>query len=195
MINVRKGLYETNSSSVHTLVISNRGVSVPSVVDLVPGDYAFFSGEITDMLSYVWTYYLAKRREVQFIEWLYDIGVLEVYVEGVLIGKTQLENLEINNRGAMDSYNLDTLERDVFSDLDLVKRLLFGSGSYVYGGTVGYFDHIPGLYFEVVDEEDLEDIDDMDDDVVYGTEEQFDDAVSKWIKKTEAKGYTVEICG
>ena len=53
MIQIRKGCFETNSSSVHALVIpDDQTISIPTKVTLYSGEYGWENEEYGDTLNY-----------------------------------------------------------------------------------------------------------------------------------------------
>lgn len=69
MIQIRPMMFETNSSSTHTFVYDS--LNIPNTITLNDKDKDLF-----------WEYYTTYKEN--FINWLYKIGVKQVYVNEVL---------------------------------------------------------------------------------------------------------------
>lgn len=55
MLTIRQGLFETNSSSVHVLVIpKDTDISIPSKVYLDGGEYGWQHEKVTDTINYMY---------------------------------------------------------------------------------------------------------------------------------------------
>ena len=78
MLTIRQGLFETNSSSVHVLVIpKDTDISIPSKVYLEGGEYGWQHEKVTDTINYMYQACLdAGEEEVsRFILYLMDKGI------------------------------------------------------------------------------------------------------------------------
>ena len=122
MIQIRQGLFETNSSSVHVLVIpKDTEIIIPQIVYLRGGEYGWSSDEEYDTMSYFYEACLARGQEEvnKLVSYLKRKGVEEVHCA--------------RSNGYIDHSNevpLDTL----FRNENLLDRFLFGRGSFVETG-------------------------------------------------------------
>lgn len=120
MLTVRLNTFETNSSSVHTLVIpKDTKITIPNRVTLFPGEYGWGPDEVYNTMDYIYT--ACKDRgqdEVEkFLNYLKNKGIEEIecrdadwfYVD----------------------HEWDLPLDDLFSNEDLLDRFLFGEDSYI----------------------------------------------------------------
>lgn len=125
MINIRKNLFETNSSSVHALVIpKDQKIYIPTTVILRYGDYGWEFDTYYDTIDYIYT--ACKDRgdkEVEkLINYLKHKGVEEIIV-------SEQDN---DSWGIDHSYEVPL--DDLFNNENLLDRFLFGADSYVQTG-------------------------------------------------------------
>ena len=128
MITVRKGIFETNSSSVHVLVIpKDTDISIPSRVYLEGGEYGWQHEKVFDTINYMYQACLdAGEEEVsRFILYLMDKGI-DVDYHGY-------DQKKFINDGFIDHGYEIPLEH-LFKSKRLLDRFLFGTGSYVQLG-------------------------------------------------------------
>ncbi len=176
MIQIRQGIYETNSSSVYTLIIKKDGeVKIPNFVWLMTGQYGWENDEVYDKMEYIWTYlakYGSKEDIKSFINWLYDIGVGEIEVTG-------WPDIDLEREPVLGKYDgIDHGRELPFRQLcannyQLLKQLLFcdeskiftgnDNGNYSYGPMPSSADH----------------------------EDDYCEAMEKWQKEMEDKGYVI----
>ena len=123
MINIRRNLFETNSSSVHSLVIpKNQDIKIPRKRSLFYRDYGWEAGGTYDTLSYIYTACKDRGDEYveRFIEYLTDKGI-EV---------TEYHSSNMFGIDHSDEVPLD----DLFNNTELFDRLLFGVKSFIQTG-------------------------------------------------------------
>lgn len=116
MINIRNGLFETNSSSSHSLVVSLiqiDGLEITPIVNIESGHAPW---DIN--IHGCYTYFKEKGREKQFFGFLLFNGVKQIFVDGKPVGA-------------------DSEDRDItmsFSPEELLSRC-FGLTEYFYEGS------------------------------------------------------------
>ena len=128
MITIRTGLFETNSSSVHILVIpKDTDIVIPDKVYLVGGEYGWQHEKVTDTINYMYQACLdAGNDEVsRFIIYLMDKGI-DVDYHGY-------DQKRFINDGFIDHGYEIPLEH-LFKSRRLLDRFLFGVDSYVQLG-------------------------------------------------------------
>lgn len=124
MLNIRKSLFETNSSSVHALVIpKDQSISIPKKVILHYGEYGWEADSYDDTLDYVYTACVDQgQKEVdKLISYLKYKGVEEI----------ELRNSEYNY-GIDHGYEVPL--DDLFTNENLLDRFIFGNKSFVQTG-------------------------------------------------------------
>lgn len=146
MRTIRKGIFETNSSSTHTLVISNEDTLAKK--DFLYFDFDEFGWEFEEYntpeerASYLWTYFVYMYSDYDSSTHTYDYSK-------ALEWKDKLENI-LNNNGIKcefaDPYIKDTgyidhgnelngfFESMIENDNDKLINYLFGSDSAIYTG-------------------------------------------------------------
>ena len=113
MINIRKSIFETNSSSTHCIVYS-RDLTIPKEVKI--NTKVNYSYEDFDQIA---EYY--KDDPDNFIAWLHRIGVERIYVDDKLI-----ENIhELVKIPKMFNWTCEGHNDDI-SDEEILKYSLFG---------------------------------------------------------------------
>lgn len=142
---VRRSVFETNSSSVHTLsIIKNpEHFEIPEQVTIDTSAYFGWGRELfTDLnskLSYIWLaiddfwYFrdmpyeetLKKREELHntFKQKLLECGVKEINV---------IDSDSVTFNGVDHGDEAEEFIEAIFSDMDLFKNFLFDSKSYIY---------------------------------------------------------------
>ena len=93
MLNIRNGIFETNSSSTHSLVVSLiqiDGLEIPSTVDIESGHFP-----LDNNVHGCYTYFKEKGREKQFFGFLLSKGVKQIYVDGIPV-KADSEDRDIS---------------------------------------------------------------------------------------------------
>lgn len=133
IVQIRREVFETNSSSTHSVSISNNPIFVEPIIredtiELLPGEFGW---EINvyyywkDKASYALTYALglgdaeASREHVEML-----INVIEQHT-----GKKVYIN-EDEGKGNIDHQSWDTASL-IFVDEDTLKRFIFGRESYL----------------------------------------------------------------
>lgn len=142
---VRRSVFETNSSSVHTLsIIKNpEHLEIPEQVTIDTSAYFGWGRELfTDLnskLSYIWLaiddfwYFrdipyeetLKKREELHdtFKQKLLECGVKEINV---------IDSDSVTFNGIDHGDEAEEFIEAIFSDMDLFKNFLFDNESYIY---------------------------------------------------------------
>ena len=122
MISIRIGLFETNSSSVHVLVIpKDTDIHIPSHVNLYGGDYDWGPDSEDDTIQY---FYQACK----------DMGKDELNKFFAYLSRKNIdfEEMSIKTKyfGGIDHVEELPLE-ELFNNENLLDRFLFGIGSYI----------------------------------------------------------------
>lgn len=128
MIEIRQGIFETNSSSIHCLVIpKDCELVIPKKVYLEGGEYGWEFRVEDDTINYMYQACLdAGEEEVsRFILYLMDKGI-EVNYHGY-------DQKKFINDGYIDHGYEIPLEH-LFKSKRLLDRFLFGQGSFVQLG-------------------------------------------------------------
>lgn len=140
MIQVRIGQFETNSSSVHVLVIpKDTPVSIPHKVFLEGGEYGWSEDTEYDTLNYFYQACLDHGKEEleKFFDYLKRKGVEEIHAPEINWVKSEWHGKEYeyaeNNDGYIDHSNEVPLE-EMFANENLLDRFLFGNDSFVKTG-------------------------------------------------------------
>ncbi len=139
MIEIRDGFFETNSSSVHVLVIpKDTKIDIPHKVFLSGGEYGWSSDTEYDTLNYFYQACVDNGREEleKFFEYLKRKGVEEIHAPEINWVKSEWNGREYeyaeNNSGYIDHGNEIPLD-DLFANENLLDRFLFGD-SFVETG-------------------------------------------------------------
>lgn len=139
MIEIRSSIFETNSSSVHVLVIpKDTSISIPHKVFLRGGEYGWSFGTEYDTLNYFYQARVDHGREEleKFFEYLKSKGVEEIHAPEINWIKTDWGGQEYeyaeNSDGCIDHYEGIPLD-ELFANENLLDRFLFG-GSFVETG-------------------------------------------------------------
>ena len=133
MINIRHSIFETNSSSVHALVIpKDTQIYIPKKVNLYGGDYGWSEGIEDDTINYFYQACLDQGKEEveKFFAYLRKKGVEEINAKEM---RWDEEGYDMTNDGYIDhAYEIPLDE--LFKNEQLLDRFLFGSDSYVHTG-------------------------------------------------------------
>lgn len=151
MVKIRKGTFETNSSSTHSICIckEDRGLSIPERISINLKDYEFgweydkYYGT-DEKLAYIIMGLLGKTYYADFIEGCNDLKrlletigkwVKSVNIQGLEMtmydGKTYLEESD----GYVDhASEMGELLEAILADEDLLKRYLFSTDSIIFTG-------------------------------------------------------------
>lgn len=123
MIQIRYNIYETNSSSVHALVIPNDNpIVIPKTVRLRGGEYGWEDAEYWDTLNYL--YEACRYHPTEKQKLLNFLNRLDIEIE------EDTKNVEWNY---VDHCNCIPFE-ELFGDENLLTKFLFGVNSYVKTG-------------------------------------------------------------
>lgn len=136
MISIRTSIFETNSSSVHALVIpKDTKITIPNRVSLYYGEYGWEQSVETDTLDYIYTACVDRGQEEvdKLISYLKRKGVEEINI---------LSSNDNGNYGIDHGYDVPLAE--LFANENLLDRFLFGYNSYVQTGN----DNDGGDYME-----------------------------------------------
>ena len=140
MIQIRSNYFETNSSSVHVLVIpKDTTISIPRKVFLFGGEYGWSFGTEYDTLSYFYQACVDNGREEleRFFEYLKRKGVEEIHAPEINWVKSEWDGKEYeyadNNEGYIDHCGEIPLD-ELFANENLLDRFLFSTGSFVETG-------------------------------------------------------------
>lgn len=141
-IQIRKGLFETNSSSVHSIVIGNNGEDIhkglPTTLEFHGGDFGWEHEVYTDTdskASYLYTSIVNCRSDIDVEDALERIKqILEKWNV-----KAVFEELDKNNNFRRfcyvdHAYNNLGLINELITNEDLLMNYLFSSGSSVETG-------------------------------------------------------------
>jgi hypothetical protein len=125
MINIRSGAFETNSSSVHALCISNdKHLIIPYHVVLRGGDFGWNDEEVWCNMDYLYQACL-------------DVGKEQLLFDFLDKHNISWERYSDDNIGYVD--HADALDlTDLFSDENRLLRFLFGGKSFVKLGNDNY---------------------------------------------------------
>lgn len=140
MIQIRQNIFETNSSSVHALVIpNNQSIHIPNRVSLSGGEYGWENDVDGDTLDYFYQACLDRGREEvdKFFNYLKRKGVEEINAPEIHWVKSEWNGREYeyadNNDGYIDHASDVPLE-DLFANETLLDMFLFGDSSYIRTG-------------------------------------------------------------
>lgn len=125
MLNIRKNLFETNSSSVHALVIpKNQTIHVPKTVYLRYEEYGWEFSTYGDTINYLYTACVDAGQEFvnKLIKYLKRKGVKQI---------EEMGGQDVNF-GIDHSYEVPLDE--LFENKSLLDRFLFGTESYIQTG-------------------------------------------------------------
>lgn len=141
MFSIRQNFFETNSSSVHALVIpKNTPIHIPKRVVLQGGEYGWEFEERYDTLDYIYETCVHRGRDEleKFFAYLKRKGVEEIYAPEINWAKDEDDGEEYyyakDHDGYVDHSEEVPLET-LFTKEDLLDRFCFGEGSYVQTGT------------------------------------------------------------
>jgi len=126
MIQVRKEMFETNSSSVHVLVIpKDVKIIIPNVVYLHRNEYGWSDDNEFDTLSYFYQACVdcGTDEVLKLIEYLKRKGVEEIHCR-------EIDSTMSNFSGYIDHGENIPLDY-LFSNENLLDRFIFGSESFV----------------------------------------------------------------
>lgn len=137
MISIRNRQFETNSSSVHVLVIpKDTNIRIPKVVSLTGGEYGWENEEYWDTLNYFYQACVDAGREsvAQFFAYLKGKGVEEIHAPELHWVKSKYGDYDYadNNCGGIDHSSEIPLQY-MFANERLLDAFLFGDSFVVTG--------------------------------------------------------------
>ena len=143
MFNIRKGSWETNSSSVHVLVIpKDTNITVPKKVFLSGGEYGWEAGH-ANPLDYMYQACVDAGKEEldKFFDYLKRKGVEEIHSPELNWETDVYDGREYTYAKGKDGYDIGWIDHgyeipldDMFANENLLDRFLFGDGSFVETG-------------------------------------------------------------
>lgn len=144
MIEVRMSFFETNSSSVHALVIpKDTKLYIPDTVHLHTGEYGWSCEKEYDTLSYLYTACATYGKD--------EVNKLIAYLH-----RKGVENIDCHEG---DWYYVDHDEcipfNELFTNENLLDRFLFGEDSYVQMGNDNSDGEDPDEYSYDLDKYDI----------------------------------------
>lgn len=110
MIIIRKGMFETNSSSCHTYIYDRSELVIPSKIYINTNDDK-------EIINYYYQIY-----ENDFIAWLQKIGVKDIYINGEQITEIYEQHQQI----LLPNHSCEWHNADI-GDEEIVKYNLFGT--------------------------------------------------------------------
>ena len=140
MIQIRLSQFETNSSSVHSLVIpKDTKIDIPHSVYLFEGEYGWTEHKDYDTLSYFYTACVERGKEEveKFFSYLKRKGVEEINSRELRWKKDSYEGKEYEYAEGFDGYidHGGELPLDeFFANENLLDRFLFSEDSFVETG-------------------------------------------------------------
>ena len=118
MINIRRGAFETNSSSVHALCISkDTKFTIPNHIILIGGEFGWRDDVDGGTIDYLYQACL-------------DVGKEQLLFDFLDKHNIAWERYSEENNGYVDHANALDLD-DLFSDENRLLRFLFGGKSFV----------------------------------------------------------------
>lgn len=142
MIAIRNNFFETNSSSVHVLVIpKDTNIHIPTKIYLHRGKYGWETDDVIDTIDYFYQACVDRGQEevMKFIEYLKRKGVEEIHYKE--LDYSHEENTW-QTSGWIDHSNEIPLD-EFFNNESLLDRFLFGEGSFVRTGNDNGRDECP----------------------------------------------------
>lgn len=141
MIQIRKSVFETNSSSVHSLCISRAAPKLPKKIIFRAGEYGWESG-VAQPASYLYSYCLNDADDLRRLR--DAVEALGVECKFVKPG-TKRAYIDVDQFSYGDEYwglinqpsDLWWPFSDMMSNPELLAQFLFGEESVVYTGNDG----------------------------------------------------------
>ena len=141
MKKVRKGIFETNSSSTHAICVAvEENINLPKSIHFGIGEYGWEVDTVYDTADYLYTGLLACRRgeDIEKIkQWLEEDGVKATFEEPVYRVWKSNDGVEHKylDRGYVDhAYELREFLDAVTNDKHHCYEFLFSKGSFVNTG-------------------------------------------------------------
>ena len=133
---IRSSVFETNSSSTHSIAISKKPVVIGTRLSFRVGEFGWENG-IADTADYLYTGILEQENRDELLDKLKEIldkYEIEYYFQKPKLSKSEYGDYYYLEHGYVDhSYELKDFIEVVLSDEDLLMRYLFGD-STVYTG-------------------------------------------------------------
>lgn len=136
MIQIRNSLFETNSSSVNTLVIpKDASISIPERVSLFYDNYSSWRyTEDTDTLNYAYSMCV-------------DRGDCEILLFLNYLRRKGVKEIETHPTTGVEEWNIDYDDsaiplKDIFGSEKVLDLFCFGSGSMIYEGNDNDSDNL-----------------------------------------------------
>ena len=152
-VSYRNGVFETNSSSVHAIVINKQNMAVNngSIVTVKPGDYGWEFEEYrtpSQKINYLWTAIVDNKENLEsWKEYLRE--ALELSDGVVFIDEPEDSIMDTVDHAEELKDLLKTLRKDP----KLLMKFVFGD-SYIVTGNDNTTEEMPGIP-SVLDESDL----------------------------------------
>ena len=152
-LSARNGVFETNSSSVHAIVINKQNLAENngSIVSVTPGDYGWEYEEYrlpAQKLNYLWTAIVDNKENlVSWKEYLKEALKLS---DGVVF----IDEPEDTLSGSVDhAEELKDFLKEMRKNPDLLNKFIFGD-SYIVTGNDNVESSMPGVP-SILDDRDL----------------------------------------
>ena len=136
---IRKGVFETNSSSTHSIAIAKASVNIPkeAFINFHIGEYGWEEGEYS-FPSYMYTTLLANddMESLEKLKSILDKWGIKYKFEKPIWGYSTYRGEEcryLDYGGVDHSYEALPIMKEILNDEDLLARALFGD-STVYTG-------------------------------------------------------------
>ena len=156
MVKIRKGMFETNSSSTHTIIITDKNCEPGAIVDFRIGEFGWGFDRldtIDEKASYLYTIgceLLGRDIYQDLYETLCKYGVKCTCTEPAEFDKGGgwLDNGYVDHCGDGDSYDF---VRDLLAHEKLLIRYLFSPESFVVTGNDNCYDKEYNWYEKQLD--------------------------------------------
>ena len=152
-LSTRNGVFETNSSSVHAIVINKQNLAENngSIVSVTPGDYGWEYEEYrlpAQKLNYLWTAIVDNKENLDsWKEYLREALKLS---DGVVF----IDKPEDTLSGSVDhAEELKDFLKEMRKNPDLLNKFIFGD-SYIVTGNDNVESSMPGVP-SILDDRDL----------------------------------------
>ena len=131
MIKIRKNVFETNSSSTHSIAISKKKPVIPNFISFSLGEYGGEVDEV-DAKDYLWTAICLSENYADYRDHLENF----LYARGIKYHFEEPKFGEWGCNNATIDHHYDTLEfvNACMNNDDFLERVLFNYDSIVYTG-------------------------------------------------------------
>ncbi len=143
MIQIRNGSFETNSSSVHVLVIPKENpIDIPNEVILTGGEWGWSPGIEQDTINYFYQACLDRgpKYVTRFIKFLKKNGVNNIAVDPISWHTTDYKGNPLDEdeywpdcEGSIDHSGCVPID-ELFADEEMLIKFLFGTRSFIETG-------------------------------------------------------------